>query len=367
MQLFLCSHCQQAVYFDNTCCNHCGALLGFDAQQLKMVALHPHQEHLTQYLDKQTQKLYQFCANQVHGVCNWVIHPDEAVLFCDACQLNRIIPNLSQPEYHRRWHKIEGAKHRLIYALLRWQLPLISKIADPERGLVFDFKADPDDEGQDRVLTGHASGVITLNIAEADDIEREMARNQMSELYRTVLGHFRHEIGHYYWDILIAPTNFLSDFRRIFGDERADYQEALQRHYEQGAPFQWWENYISAYATMHPWEDWAETWAHYLHMVDVLETANSFGLQISPQMISESNHLMHLKSYQDPYLCEDFEHIYQAWLPVTFAMNSLNRSMGQNDFYPFVITSSVKQKLAFIHQVIHHQIKINQMQLSIAG
>jgi hypothetical protein len=91
-----------------------------------------------------------------------------------------------------------------------------------------------------------------------------------------LLGHFRHEVGHYFWDRLVATDpHQLEEFRVLFGDDRQDYGEALKRHYDEGAPANWQDTYISMYATMHPWEDFAETWAHYLHIVDTLETAGA--------------------------------------------------------------------------------------------
>src|SRR5262249_19955298 len=158
------------------------------------------------------------------------------------------------------------AKHRLAYQLLRMKLPVISKLQNEQTGLVFDFKANGSSHDSERVMTGHDNGVITINIQEADDIEREMARRQMDEVYRTLLGHFRHEIGHYYWDRLIANTSNLEKCKSLFGDDTLDYSKALQKHYNEGTPPNWNQNYISMYATTHPWEDWAETWAHYMHI-----------------------------------------------------------------------------------------------------
>lgn len=352
MQLFQCSYCQHPIYFDNTQCTVCQHHLGFDAQYMHMLALQPGQR-AGEFVEAVTQKAYRFCQNHQHQVCNWIIPFDSPEQFCPACRLNRIIPDLNQPQYYCRWQKIELAKHRLVYALLRWNLPLLSKLESPERGLVFDFKANPNDDRAPKVMTGHASGVITLNIAEADNVERMMAKQNMAEVYRTLLGHFRHEIGHYYWDVLVANSDYLARFRQLFGDERACYQQAVKDYYQHGAPSNWMDAYISAYATMHPWEDWAESWAHYLHIVDVLETATSFGMSIHPQIVHEEQHFMYFKQRENPYFLTDFNEIFQAWLPVAFAMNSVNRSMGQEDFYPFVISPKVMEKLQLIHQVIH--------------
>jgi hypothetical protein len=350
MQVFKCDNCDQPVYYDNTHCLKCQNNLGFDSIQLKMVSLHQNQNGSLS--ETYTGQGYHYCSNRQFGVCNWVIPNENPSEFCLACSLNRIIPDISKPEYLARWKVIELAKHRLIYALLRWGFPIISKSMDYERGLAFNFKSDSAMPDGQRVMTGHANGLITMNIAEADDVEREMARNSMDEVYRTVLGHFRHEIGHYYWDRLIAGTENLSTFRKLFGDETYSYQEALNHYYKHGAPADWNENYISAYATMHPWESWAETWAHYMHMVDTLETAYSYGLSIDPQ-IAKNLDVKSAVINQNAYFCKDFETIYQLWLPLTFTMNSLNRSMGAKDLYPFVINASVKEKLKFIHQVIH--------------
>lgn len=352
MQLFECSNCHQPVYFDNNYCTACQHILGFDSTQMQMVALQGQAEDAV-LIEPNQQTKYKFCQNKQYNVCNWLLHEQDEAEFCVACALNRVIPNLSDLEYRQRWHKIELAKHRLVYALLRWKLPVENKIQNPDLGLAFDFKADPNSPNEPKVMTGHDNGLITLNIAEADDVERAMARDNMDEVYRTLLGHFRHEVGHYYWDVLVDGTAYLEPCRALFGDERMDYQEALDRHYHQGPPADWMDHYISPYATMHPWEDWAETWAHYLHIVDVLETADSFGIKIRPKVVEgQQNHLMNLDVQQNPYYTQSFDEIYQAWLPVAFAMNSLNRSMGQEDFYPFVINREVQNKLKFIHDLI---------------
>lgn len=346
MQLFKCDNCQHPVYFDNTFCSKCQYLLGFDGISLTMVSLQP-----SSLKSVVSGAKYHYCINHLQGVCNWIIPDTDPATICIACSPNRTVPNSSNPKHLERWKTIEQAKHRLIYALLRWNLPVKSKLSDPENGLAFDFKSDDYlPEGQ-RVLTGHASGLITMNIAEADDVEREMAKKDMDEVYRTVLGHFRHEIGHYYWDLLIADSEFIEEFRKLYGDERSSYQESLEKYYKYGAPIDWSKNFISAYATMHPWESWAETWAHYMHITDTLETAYSFGLTIHPKVAPEEAGLSATID-ENAYDCKDFKKIYKYWLPLSIMMNSLNRSMGANDLYPFVINPSVKEKLKFIHKVI---------------
>ena len=59
-----------------------------------------------------------------------------------------------------------------------------------------------------------------------------------------------------------------------------DYAAALSSHYQIGAPAGWEEDFITAYAASHPWEDWAETWAHYLQILDGLETCEGLGIEV---------------------------------------------------------------------------------------
>jgi len=348
MKLFKCTHCGEPVYFENTFCGNCQSSLGFEAETLQVISFNVEKDGSFGPHDKFYKTKFKYCANHQYNVCNWLIPENNDSVYCKACDLNRTIPALGQPEYAQRWSTIETAKHRLVYALLRMKLPLTNKIKEPETGIAFDFIADEPGKENERVLTGHDNGVITLNIAEADDIEREMARRSMDEVYRTVLGHFRHEIGHYYWDRLISNTKWLDKFRSLFGDERQDYAEALQKHYNEGAPANWNESFISAYATTHPWEDWAETWAHYMHIVDTLETAYAYNINIGTQL--SPKYYKEIKS--DPYQTKEFDKLINFWLPLTLAVNSLNRSMGQKDIYPFVITSKVMEKLKFIHDVV---------------
>jgi len=229
---------------------------------------------------------------------------------------------------------------------------LKTKLEDPEHGLAFDFLAPPPPNGPpaEPVMTGHEQGLITINLAEADDSERERMRQQMREPYRTLLGHFRHEIAHYYWDRLVRDAPGIEAFRQLFGDEREDYGAALQRHYSNGPPPDWQERFVTTYASTHPWEDWAETWAHYFHMVDTLETASAFGMRVRPRVTKGAD--LSTAIDFDPHHAP-LERIVDSWLPLTFAVNSINRSMGIADLYPFVLAPPVIVKLSFIHERIH--------------
>ncbi len=254
-----------------------------------------------------------------------------------------------------RYRKMEMAKHHLFYTMIKLKLPLKNRIDDPQGGLAFDFLSDQVDANGNvtAVLTGHDEGLITINVAEADDAEREKRRTQMGEPYRTLLGHFRHEIGHYFWDKIVRDCGeeALEKCRAVFGDEREDYGQALQRHYSTGAPPDWQNNFVSTYATAHPWEDFAETWAHYLHIVDTLETARSFGIKVRPRI--KIGHELEAQVDFDPHKAKNIDELIENWLPLTYAVNALNRSMGQPDFYPFILSPVVIAKLGYMHELTH--------------
>jgi hypothetical protein len=346
MKLFHCTYCGQLIYFENYKCESCGHLLGFQSEDLELAPLEDAGNGLFT-LYGQGPRLFRYCANHQYNVCNWLVDAGADTQYCAACDLNHTIPDLGKPEYQAYWADIEKAKHRLIYSLLRLKLPVFSKKINQDTGLQFEFIAE---ENNQKVYTGHDNGVITINIAEADDIQREQARRAMNELYRTLLGHFRHEVGHYYWDRLIDGTANLEEYRKLFGNEQADYGEAVKKHYAEGAPIDWQKSFISSYATTHPWEDWAETWAHYLHIIDTLETAYAFGISIKPGLQTSGAYEASIN--RNPFAIQDFHDIFSLWLPISFMMNSMNRSMGLPDSYPFVVPPPVIEKLAFIHKVV---------------
>jgi hypothetical protein len=370
MKVYVCGYCGNPLYFENRICLSCQHPVGFDAVSLSMITLEGGETGTFSAIAGKGQS-FRFCANATEDACNWLVPaatpgmpPDGSgttPAFCRACALNRIIPALSNPGNVNRWIRIEAAKRRLIYSLLQLRLPVNPKQRNGGPGIAFDFMADVSPE--QRVLTGHDEGTITLNIEEADEAERVRNKLDLGERYRTLLGHFRHEIGHYYWDLLIGDrlskdlqsvradlsgTSPIGSFRDLFGDERKDYGQALKTYYETGPLRDWTDHFISPYASAHPWEDWAETWAHYMHLMDTLETAYAFGVGIHPEKIKD----MEADIHNDPYAIKDFSRIMKMWLPLTFALNSLNRSMGHNDFYPFVISSSVVEKLRFIHEKV---------------
>ncbi len=355
MKLFHCNHCGQLVFFENVRCLKCDRRLAFFPDLGILGSLEPGDspEIWKSLLPRAARREFRLCQNYSReDVCNWTVPSDDANPRCLSCRLTRVIPNLSQPGHKLRWFRLEAAKRRLVYSLLALGLPLRDKADDPEGGLAFEFLADPTPGAIDAapVLTGHQHGLITINIAEADDSEREKRRVRLHEPYRTLLGHFRHEVGHYYWDRLIRDSDWIGGFRKLFGDEQDNYDEALKRYYAQGALPDWQERFVSAYAAVHPWEDWAETWAHYLHMVDALETAAACGVSLHPRRGDEPT----LAVVPD-LVCDaikSFDDLVAGWYPLTYMLNTLNRGLGHPDAYPFVLSALVVDKLRFVHTVV---------------
>jgi hypothetical protein len=352
MRTFHCTHCQSLIFFENVRCLNCDRSLAFLPDRGLLAALTQSPDGLWRSeLQGAESRGYRLCANYNRAsVCNWVVPADDPCDFCRSCRLNRVIPDLSSDRNAVAWFRLEIAKRRMLYTLLGLGLPVIPKSADDAQGLAFEFLENHSDGDATRVLTGHDNGLITLNIAEADDVHREKERALQKEPYRTLLGHFRHEIGHYFWDRLIADSSLLGNFRAVFGDERADYQEALQRHYRDGPPPHWERNFISAYATMHPWEDWAESWAHYMHMVDALETAGAAGLALRP-VRSDEPRMQLLPDPLNPGY-RDFDSMIESWLSLTYVLNNLSRGLGLPDSYPFVLSVPAIDKLRFIHDTV---------------
>lgn len=345
MKLFNCPHCSGRLYFENAQCLNCGNLVLYDPQAVGFV------------LSSNAIA----CTNATECACNWVANSPEGG-FCRACILNKTIPDLSVAGNRERWIRVEAAKRRVIYSLLAFGLAVGPKASpDDEVGIAFDFLADPLFGNQptgERVLTGHEDGLVTLNVAEAEPAEREKMRAEMGESYRTLLGHFRHELGHYYWDRLIRDDPALLErFQSLFGDQTVDYDAALQRHYQEGAPPDWEQRHISAYAAMHPWEDWAETFAHYLHITDTLEMVRALDMPLG-RLDTDAGEDLPTGDAGQPSVggqeqdIEPFERTLARWLVLSEASNCINRCMGLPDLYPFVISLVAAEKLGFVHELL---------------
>lgn len=322
-------------------------MLGYQPEHQVISTFEAEGDNLWRSLNPRNEdRLYKQCRNYVEqDVCNWMLPADAGHDLCASCQLTHIIPALAKEQNHILWQRLEAAKRRLLHTLWDLHLQPQSKSEAWDGGLAFEFL---EDTPGNRVMTGHANGVITLNVAEADPARREAMREQMHEPYRTLLGHFRHESGHFYFDRLIVNSRWLEPFRALFGDERQDYSAALQAHYQNGPPVDWSDRFISAYASTHPWEDWAESWAHYLHMFDTLDTAYSCGMRLQPRKEGEPE----LDIRTRPGRAQSFDEMMSDWVALTYVMNSLNRSIGMADAYPFALSPPVVEKLRFIDEVV---------------
>jgi hypothetical protein len=320
MRNLLCPKCGQRIFFEQVRCTTCSQLLAFDPATLVMRPL----------------DAIRTCANRDLIGCNWAA--DEAGHYCRSCALTHTIPNLGSTRNQLLWGRVEQAKRRLVYDLCRLKLPLIS-----DDGVQLGFDILSQDAAEGTVMTGHLDGLVTLNLVEADDVERESRRVAFREPYRTLLGHLRHEVGHFYWDVLVAETGLKQPFRLIFGDESSNYQDALDAYHDRSDRSYDRAAFISEYGSAHPWEDWAETFAHFLHIVSALDSAADLPLSLEARV---------LETLQDPYLESDFGALLVSWTPLAHSLNELNRSLGLGDAYPFELSGAVSGKLHFVHMAI---------------
>ena len=194
MKLFDCQSCGQLLYFENSRCERCAHRLGYLPDAFELSAIE--EEGGAWRALAAPGPSWRLCHNAEMDACNWLVPAESDETYCAACRHNRMVPDLSQPIRVVEWQRMEQAKHRLFYQLMRLGLPRPNRMDDPAGGLVFDFLADVG-AGQQPVMTGHEDGLITLALSEADDAERERRRAAMHEPYRTLLGHFRHEVGHF--------------------------------------------------------------------------------------------------------------------------------------------------------------------------
>ena len=378
MKTFKCNCTDQLIlFFESSHCLACGRTVGIDDEFDQVEPYEIDEQSGLFYKAEAPEVFYKKCDNNAqYHVCNGMVNLDTFIpvadkdeVLCFSCRFNETVPDLSIIGHIPLWKKMETAKRRALYTLKSLSLPLNTIIQEPESGLSFDFITDRNVSdhfvspiiGQDVVFTGHDCGHITINLAEADDVARSQAKIAMGERYRTLLGHFRHELGHYYFDQLIANSPKKHALcKQYFGDDELDYQQALDTHYKQGAPANWHETFISEYATMHPYEDWAETWAHYMHIIDTLETAKNFSITGSTTgnefELDEADELRLPQNAYYFYAQTSIETILDTWMEFSIILNSLNRSMGLADAYPFVLTQAVRTKLSFIHHAIHNRL-----------
>lgn len=330
MRDFLCRRCGQTLAVENSLCLHCHSALGFWLPTRTIYVLD--EQGRTQV----DGELVERCANNKVAQCNWLVSWTGVPTLCESCRLTRTRPADTDTDALVEFGRAETAKRRLVLELDQLGLPIIGRAENPTTGLAFDLLSS----AQESVITGHADGVITLDLAEGDDVHREQMRVELDEPYRTLLGHFRHEVGHFYQMVHIDDDT-RPGYEALFGNPDDDYQAALDRHYAEGAPAGWQQNYVSSYATMHPAEDFAETFAHYLHIRDTLDTAAAFAMAPAASTL-------------DRVLPGDvgFDKLVEWWLPLTWALNQINRSMGHPDLYPFVLAGPVLDKIRFVHGLV---------------
>lgn len=338
------------MFAENSVCISCGTPQGFSLAEMRFLPVDPVSGRAASADAVQ-------CANLRVNGCNWLLDDGHPSRLCPSCRLTRMRPNDTDRVGLAAWWGAETAKRRLVYQLHDLGLPIVP-LSQDARGLAFDLLSS----AEEPVTTGHAAGVVTIDLAEGHDAHREATRVAMGEPYRTMLGHLRHEVGHYYWQVLVGghgppagatdPTA-LQRFRDLFGDESEDYAAALERHYSVGAPADWQSRYVSAYATAHVWEDWAETFAHYLHIRDTLQTAAAYGLFVTGPEVTgaQAADLVALPA-EDAGAHETIRSLVSTWLALTYALNAVNRSMGKDDLYPFVLTPPVITKLGFVHDLV---------------
>jgi hypothetical protein len=336
MRDFHCPNCGQRLAFENSLCLSCRAALGFSLDDMALLVIAPTDE--SGHAGAVDEQQYALCSNLYAAECNWLVRSDHGEGLCASCILTRTRPADTDTAAMVAFAEAERAKRRLIAELAELKLPIVGRHQDPQYGLAFDLLSSK----YERVITGHADGVITIDLAEGDDAHREQLRIAMDEPYRTLLGHFRHEIGHYFFYRLVdSAPSYKERFGELFGDPDADYQAALDRHYSQGSPDGWEATFVSSYATMHAAEDWAETFAHYLHIRDTLDTAAAYGFAPAGATLERRT--------LGP---SGFDTIIDMWLPLTWGLNMVNRSMGHSDLYPFVLPPAVLEKMRFVHTVI---------------
>lgn len=350
--------CGAQLFRENTSCLRCGSLAGYlpDCGWLLTFALHPPfapgaAATYTNPLPALARRSFKPCSGRTSPHrCNWMIDATDPATQCLACSLTRTTPNRALPGATGRWVAAEHAKRGVLIQLLRLRLPVRSRHIHPD-GVWFDFLEPL--PGGPPVLTGHADGLITLNLHEADPAQRAFIQEQMGESYRTLTGHLRHELAHYYWERFARDPTWLQPCRALFGDDRRDYAAALASYHQCGPAPDWANRFISPYASSHPWEDWAETFAHYLHMEEALHTAHCLGLdlrQLHLQADPFNRATLQSPGLGTPPLDHQFLDAIDRWVLLSLAANELNAALGHPHPYPFILNPAIVAKLHGIHQ-----------------
>lgn len=340
MRAFTCPNCRNYIEFEDLTCRTCEAELGFH---------HPSSTfHVVSREGTEIDGERWFACSNRAWACNWLAAEDSGAGTCLASRLIRKRPDADDTLALEKLATTSGKLRMMVYQLLELGLPILPWDTY-EKGLGFDLLSSK--SRGENITIGHADGIITIDLVESLDDYRERLRIRLGEPYRTMLGHFRHEVGHYYEMVLFdAMPDRIDRVRELFGDERVSYSDAIDRHYRYGAPENWRESFISEYATMHPWEDFAECFAHYLHITDTLDTAAWSGMVLQARTQGHTPTIDTTIARVTEEI--DFDEILEDWLWVSTLLNRINRSMGKDDLYPFHINAVVGDKLGFIHDTV---------------
>jgi hypothetical protein len=336
MRIFHCDRCGAVVPFSAQSCGWCDVPLAYVSEERAIRPLLGTSDPAVFVVEGADQPVWR-CLNTAWG-CNWLTPVESGNEWCRACRLTRGRPDTARREAIEAWMMAESAKRWLLHQLAELSLPYEPRSPSAPDGLAFDLVYLPGQGG----ITGHRDGLVTLDLAEADDRLRDDLRRRLGEPFRTLIGHLRHEVGHYYWRRLVVESGSIGSFRDLFGDETSDYQIAIERYYRAGAGD--WDptRFVSPYAAAHPFEDWAETFAHYLHIVDATDTAIAHGLvpmERGPVAIGQAP-------------VADFEKVLAAWRPLNLAVSAIAESLGAAPLYPLDPTGQVVRKLSFVGRVV---------------
>lgn len=335
MHVFHCDRCGAILPFDAATCGSCDAIIGYVGDDRRLRVLSPTADPAVFRLDGADQLVWH-CLNAAWG-CNWTVPNEADNTWCRSCQLTRGRPDVGRPDAVAAWVEAEAAKRRLVHQLDGVGLPIVVRSDANPDGLAFDLVHLPGEGG----ITGHLDGVVTLDLTETDEVHRDDLRRRLGEPFRTVIGHLRHEVGHHYWGYLVQPGDGLDEFHDLFGDPELDYAAAIDQYYATATADWDATRFISSYATSHPHEDWAETWAHYLHITDALDTAVAHDL-VPP----DSAGLL----IGDHVGALEFGEILDAWRPINRAVSAVAATLGTPPPYPFEPSGRVIDKLSFVHR-----------------
>jgi hypothetical protein len=315
MQRLHCPNCGNEVFFDSLRCVRCATELAFELEP-------------TGSLRVADAAFAGRCEMRHAWRCNW--QPDSSGPFCTSCLIVDAGTHADNPLLAA----FLLAQRRALAQLSELGVAWTGNVDDPAQPpLRFTYRSSV---AGDAPTIGHLAGLITLDLDEADPAEREQIRATLGEQYRTPLGHIRHELGHYVWLRHVAsdPARH-AEFRAVFGDETVDYAAALDAYYARPEDESWPDEYVSPYATAHPWEDFAESWAQVMHLHDVVTTGAAWGVVEFPD------------GPFDP----------QQWISTavlaSLAANELARAMGMRDLYPFALSPGARRKIEAAWRLVH--------------